>query len=75
MRRSFPAARENQKFETVDLFFEKPTNVSIDGEIVQFCDLHISVARNALRILIPSGSKMIGSWSGHVAVPAEELSV
>lgn len=64
---------KNEKFDSIDLYFEEPTNISIDGEIVSVKELHISLARNALRILIPEGSKMIGSWSGHVAVPAEEV--
>ena len=64
---------KNEKFDSIDLYFEEPTNVSIDGEIVSVKELHISLARNALRVLIPAGSKMIGSWSGHVAVPAEEV--
>lgn len=64
---------KNEKYESIDLFFDEPTNISIDGEIVSVKELHITLARNALRVLIPAGSKMIGSWSGHVAVPADEV--
>lgn len=64
---------KNGKYDSIDLFFDAPTNVSIDGEIVTVSELHISLVRNALRILIPEGSRMIGSWSGHTAVPVEEL--
>lgn len=64
---------KNEKYNSIDLYFDEPTNVSVDGEIISVKELPITLARNALRILIPNGSKMIGSWSGHVAVPAEEV--
>ena len=54
---------KNQKLDSIDLWFDKPANVSVDGEIISVKELHITLARNALRILIPDGSKMIGSWN------------
>ena len=64
---------KNEKLESIDLAFDSPTNVSVDGEIISVRELHISLIRNALHFLIPTGSKMIGSWSGHEAVPVEEV--
>ena len=50
---------ETKKVESVDLIFEKTTNVSMDGEIVPCDELHISVVPKALRFLVPAGASMI----------------
>lgn len=54
---------KNQKLDSIDLCFDELANVSVDGEIISVKELHITLARNALRILIPNGSKMIGAWN------------
>lgn len=51
---------QNEKLSSVDLTFDRDTNVSIDGEIVSLRELHIKPCCQALRFLIPEGSKMMG---------------
>ena len=51
---------QNEKLSSVDLTFERDTNVCIDGEIVSVRELHIKPSCQALRFLIPDGSKMMG---------------
>ncbi len=48
----------NQKLERVDLYFDAAANVSVDGEVIPFEELHLSIAQKALRFLIPAGSTM-----------------
>ncbi len=50
----------NEKLARVDLYFKHDTNISVDGEIVSAREFHITPAVQALRFLIPEGSKMIG---------------
>lgn len=57
----------NEKVDRIDLWFDRATNVSIDGEIVSVRDLHITPVARALRILIPDGSMMIGEWDPETA--------
>jgi diacylglycerol kinase family enzyme len=45
----------NRKCSTVDLYFDRETPVSIDGEIVFEKELHLSVDRGALRFMLPKG--------------------
>jgi YegS/Rv2252/BmrU family lipid kinase len=45
-----------KKAERIDMVFDKETNVSVDGEVIRFRELHLSVAREALRFLVPQGS-------------------
>ena len=45
-----------QKVETIHMKFEKETCVSVDGEVISFSELKRSVAKKALRFLIPNGS-------------------
>jgi diacylglycerol kinase family enzyme len=45
-----------KKAERIDMVFDKETNVSVDGEVIRFRELHLSVAREALRFLVPNGS-------------------
>lgn len=49
----------NEKLTSVDLTFDKDTNICIDGEVVSVRELHIKPLCQALRFLIPEGSKMM----------------
>ena len=49
---------DHEKFERVDLAFDKTTNISVDGEVVRADELHLSVEKDALRFLVPKGAKM-----------------
>lgn len=46
---------ENFKCSTAELRFSKETPVSIDGEIVRTKEIHLSVEKKALRLMLPSG--------------------
>lgn len=52
----FDKILKNQKLRQVDLCFESTTNVSVDGEVLPFDELHLSIAEKALRFLVPKGS-------------------
>ena len=54
----FDQVLANRKAERIDFFFDKPTNVSVDGEVITVPELHASVEREALRFLIPAGSRL-----------------
>ena len=43
------------KCESAEMYFDEDTPVSVDGEIVRTRELHMSVARNALTIMLPRG--------------------
>ena len=45
----------NFKCETADMYFDRETPVSIDGEIVYTKELHLSVDRKAVRFVLPKG--------------------
>ena len=45
------------KCKTADIYFDEETPVSVDGEIIRTRELHVSVARQALSILVPRGVK------------------
>ena len=45
----------HRKCSTVDLYFDRETPVSVDGEIVFEKELHLSVERRALRFMLPEG--------------------
>lgn len=45
----------NCKCSSVDLYFDRETPVSVDGEIVMGNELHLSVEHGALRIMLPEG--------------------
>lgn len=45
-----------KKAERIDMVFDKETNVSVDGEVIRFRELHLSVEKDALRFLVPQGS-------------------
>lgn len=49
---------ENKKLSSVDLSFEKATNISVDGEVISADELHLSVVKKALRFLVPVGASM-----------------
>ena len=53
------------KCKTADIYFDEETPVSVDGEIIRTNELHVSVVRRALTILIPRGVKPL--ISGEVA--------
>lgn len=45
----------NIKAKEYDIEFSRPTNVSVDGEIILMDKLHLSVEREALGVLVPFG--------------------
>ena len=47
---------EHVKAKEYDIIFSKPTNVSVDGEIIKMERARISVVPKALRLLIPKGT-------------------
>ena len=55
----FDKVLRNEKAETIDLYFEDTANICVDGEVLQAKELHLSVVRNALQILIPRGSELL----------------
>ena len=57
----FEKILKNFKGHMVDILFERETNVSVDGEIVRFSELHLSIVHEALRFLVPKGSVLLGS--------------
>ena len=57
----FEKILKNFKGHTVDMLFDTETNVSVDGEVIRFSELHLSVIHEALRFLIPKGATLIGS--------------
>ena len=54
----FASVLTNRKAERIDFFFDRPTNVSVDGEIITVSELHCSIEQGALRFLIPAGSRL-----------------
>ena len=46
---------DNFKCESVDMYFDKETPVSVDGEIINYTELHLSVERKAIRFMMPKG--------------------
>ena len=50
----------NEKLSCLELSFDQDTNVSVDGEIITVRELRIETESQALRFLIPQGSKLIG---------------
>ena len=54
----FEKILKNFKCHAVDMFFDEETNVSVDGEIIRFSELHLSVIPKALSFLIPKGAKL-----------------
>lgn len=49
----FEGIVDNFKSQTVDMYFDEETPVSVDGEVIRTKELHISVERDALNILLP----------------------
>lgn len=49
----------NFKCETADMYFDRETPVSVDGEIVHTKELHLSVHRRAIRFMLPKGAHPI----------------
>ena len=56
LKPEYDAILRNEKVSTLDLYFKDMTNVCVDGELISVNELHLSVARKALRFLIPKGS-------------------
>ena len=57
----FEKILKNFKGQTVDMLFDTETNVSVDGEVIRFSELHLSVIHEALRFLIPKGATLLGT--------------
>ena len=52
----FEKILRNEKLRELELTFDAPTNISVDGEVVQMSSLRLSVCPRALRFLVPSGA-------------------
>ncbi len=63
----FEKILKNLKGHTIDMFFDGETNVSVDGEIVRFPELHLSVLSRALRFVIPKGSSLLSAHEDPIA--------
>ena len=55
--KKFDGIIEHFKCKAADIYFDTETPVSVDGEIIRTRELHISVVRRALTILLPRGVK------------------
>ena len=55
----FEKVLKNRKAHTVDMFFEEDTNVSVDGEVIPFKELHLSVVPRAIHFVIPKGAALV----------------
>ena len=49
----FKGIIDHFKCQSADMYFDEETPVSIDGEIIRTKELHVSVERDALKILLP----------------------
>ena len=49
----------NFKAHTIDMIFDEETNVSVDGEVIRFSELHLAALPRALHFLIPKGSSLL----------------
>lgn len=47
---------ENRKADRVDMYFDRETNICLDGELLSAKEIHLSVVRKALNFLIPKGA-------------------
>ena len=45
----------NRKCRTADLYFDRETPVSVDGEIINYTELHLSVEKGAIKFMLPAG--------------------
>lgn len=59
----FEKILKHQKAHTVDMIFDEPTNVSVDGEVIRFEELHLSILSRAIRFLIPKGAALVTALS------------
>lgn len=57
----FDKILKNFKCRAVDMIFDGETNVSVDGEILRFKELHLSVIPEAIQFLVPKGAALIGN--------------
>lgn len=57
----FDSVLRNEKADTVDLYFDAETNVSVDGEVIRVRELHLSVLQGALRFLMPKGVSLLAA--------------
>ena len=55
IRDKFKKIVENFKCRTADMYFDREMPVSVDGEIVNAKEIHISVERKALKFMLPKG--------------------
>ena len=56
----FEKILKNFKAHTIDMVFDGETNVSVDGEVIRFSELHLSVLSRAMKFLIPKGAALLG---------------
>ena len=46
------------KCDKADMYFSEETPVSVDGEIINYSELHLSVERGAIRFMLPRGVEL-----------------
>lgn len=60
----------NGKCDEIKLSFDKPTNISVDGEIVTVNELVLSVLQGAISFLVPNGAAPISESAAEKEVAA-----
>lgn len=63
----FDKILKNQKAKTVDMYFDEETNVSVDGEVIRFRELHLSILPRALSFSIPKGAALLSAMGEEAA--------
>ncbi|MBE6667595.1 MAG: YegS/Rv2252/BmrU family lipid kinase [Ruminococcaceae bacterium] len=49
----------NKKAKKIDIFFEKTTNICVDGEVITAEELHLESIDSAIRFLVPAGCEYL----------------
>lgn len=62
---------DNCKCESADMYFGEETPVSVDGEIIRVSELHLSVERSALRLMLPRGIAPTVRIKGKIGEPVK----
>lgn len=52
----FGTVLTHKKVDGIDIVFDHGANVSVDGEVIRYDELHVSLIPRGLRFLIPKGS-------------------
>jgi len=59
---------KHQKFRSIDMIFDKETNISVDGEVIRAKEAHLSVQRAAFGLLVPKGAKVKNEDSSYIGL-------